>query len=108
MGWAKVGTGATLAAFGALAGRYAVQRQRLEGSWLRAVGPKVSAIGEVEHLSVLPLVERLVPGDELEGEPGVSLAGGCDTRPRSVPPGPRRATGETDPPAGGDGHEALA
>ncbi len=72
MGWAKVGTGATLAAIGGLAARYAVQRERLERSWLRAVGPKLSAIGEVEHLSILPLVERLVPDGDLEGEPGVA------------------------------------
>lgn len=72
MVWAKVVTGATLAAIGGLATRYAVQRERLEGSWLAAVGPKLSGIGEVEHLSILPLVERLVPGGELEGEPGVS------------------------------------
>jgi 7,8-dihydropterin-6-yl-methyl-4-(beta-D-ribofuranosyl)aminobenzene 5'-phosphate synthase len=72
MGWAKVGTGATLAAIGGLAARYVVQRERLERSWLAAVGPKLSAIGEVEHLTILPLVERLVPGGELEGEPGVS------------------------------------
>jgi hypothetical protein len=31
------------------------------------------------------------------------LAGGSDTRPISVPPGPRRATGETDPPWGRGG-----
>lgn len=71
MGWAKIGTGATLAAIGGLAARYAVQRERLERSWLGAVGPKLSSIGEVEHLSILPLVERLVPGAELDGEPGV-------------------------------------
>jgi 7,8-dihydropterin-6-yl-methyl-4-(beta-D-ribofuranosyl)aminobenzene 5'-phosphate synthase len=72
MGWAKVGTGASLAAFGGLAARYAIQRQRLERSWLGAVGSKLSAIGEVEHLAILPLVERLTPGGELDGEPGVS------------------------------------
>lgn len=72
MGWAKVGTAATLAAFGGLAARYAVQRQRLERSWLGVVGPKLSAIGEVDRLSILPLVERLVPGEHLDGEPGVS------------------------------------
>jgi len=72
MVWAKVVTGATLAAIGGLATRYAVQRERLEGSWLAAVGPKLSGIGEVEHLSILPLVERLVPAGALEGEPGVS------------------------------------
>jgi len=72
MVWAKVVTGATLAAIGGLAARYAVQRERLEGSWLAAVGPKLSGIGEVEHLSILPLVERLVPAGALEGEPGVS------------------------------------
>ena len=72
MGWAKVGTGVTLAAIGGLAARYAVQRERLERPWLGAVGPKLSAIGEVEHLSILPLVERLVPDGDLEGEPGVA------------------------------------
>ena len=72
MVWAKVVTGATLAAIGGLATRYAVQRERLEGSWLAAVGPKLSGIGEVERLSILPLVERLVPAGALEGEPGVS------------------------------------
>jgi 7,8-dihydropterin-6-yl-methyl-4-(beta-D-ribofuranosyl)aminobenzene 5'-phosphate synthase len=71
MGWVKVGTGATLAAIGGLAARYAVQRKRLERSWLASVGPRLSAIGEVEHLSILPLVERLVPGAEFDGEPGV-------------------------------------
>jgi len=72
MVWPKVVTGATLAVIGGLATRYAVQRERLERSWLRAIGPKLSGIGEVEHLSILPLVERLVPDGALEGEPGVS------------------------------------
>jgi 7,8-dihydropterin-6-yl-methyl-4-(beta-D-ribofuranosyl)aminobenzene 5'-phosphate synthase len=72
MVWAKIGTGATLAAIAGFATRYAVQRQRLESSSLEAVSQSLSAIGEVEHLSILPLVERLVPGGGLEGEPGVS------------------------------------
>lgn len=72
MSWVRFGTGATLAAVGGLAVRYARQRERLERSWLDSIDRRLSSIGEVEHLSILPLVERLTPGGTLIGEPGVS------------------------------------
>jgi 7,8-dihydropterin-6-yl-methyl-4-(beta-D-ribofuranosyl)aminobenzene 5'-phosphate synthase len=71
MSWVRYGTGATLAAIGGLMARYAIQRERLERSWLARVDQRLSSIGEVEHLSILPLVERLSPDDRLIGEPGV-------------------------------------
>jgi 7,8-dihydropterin-6-yl-methyl-4-(beta-D-ribofuranosyl)aminobenzene 5'-phosphate synthase len=61
-----------VAAVGGLAARYASQRSRIEHSWLTDVAPKLTSIGEVDRLSILPLVERLVPSDGLTGEPGVS------------------------------------
>jgi hypothetical protein len=72
MGWVRFGTGATLAAMGGLMARYAIQRERLERSWLERVDQPLSNIGEVERVSVLPLVERLAPEGKLIGEPGVS------------------------------------
>ena len=59
MSWVQFATGASLAAIGGLMARYAVQRARLERSWLEHVDERLSDIGEVEHLSILPLVERL-------------------------------------------------
>jgi 7,8-dihydropterin-6-yl-methyl-4-(beta-D-ribofuranosyl)aminobenzene 5'-phosphate synthase len=67
-----------LAAAGALAARYAVQQSRIERSWPTLVAPRLAQIGEVDQVSILPLVERLVPdslpglGGRLHGEPGVS------------------------------------
>lgn len=58
MSWVRFGTGATLAAIGGLMARYAIGRERLERSWLTRVDQRLSNIGEVEHLSILPLVER--------------------------------------------------
>ena len=67
MSWVRYPTGATMAALGGLAARYAVQRERLERSWLQGVDQRLSAIGEVERVSILPLVERLSPDDKLVG-----------------------------------------
>jgi 7,8-dihydropterin-6-yl-methyl-4-(beta-D-ribofuranosyl)aminobenzene 5'-phosphate synthase len=61
-----------MATLAGLAARNAVQRERLERSWLDRVDQKLAAIGEVDHLSILPLVERLTPSEHLDGEPGVS------------------------------------
>jgi 7,8-dihydropterin-6-yl-methyl-4-(beta-D-ribofuranosyl)aminobenzene 5'-phosphate synthase len=72
MSWVRFGTGATVAAIGGLMARYAIQRERLERSWLTRVDEQLSDIGEVDHVSILPLVERLSPREELIGEPGVS------------------------------------
>jgi 7,8-dihydropterin-6-yl-methyl-4-(beta-D-ribofuranosyl)aminobenzene 5'-phosphate synthase len=68
---ALVSGGAVLGAIGGLAARYAVQRSRIERSWLAPAEPKLMPIGEVDRLSILPLVERLVPSEELKGEAGV-------------------------------------
>ena len=70
--WGAIGGGAVVAAVGGLAARYAGQRSRIERSWLTEVAPKLTSIGEVDQLSILPLVERLVPSESLAGEPGVS------------------------------------
>jgi 7,8-dihydropterin-6-yl-methyl-4-(beta-D-ribofuranosyl)aminobenzene 5'-phosphate synthase len=71
MSWVRYATGATFAAVGGLMARYAIQRERVERSWLARIDQRLSAIGEVEHLSILPLVERLSLDDRLVGEPGV-------------------------------------
>lgn len=70
--WGAVAAGAVAAAVAGLAARYTVQQHRVERSWLRQVEPKLTSIGEVDELSILPLVERLVSSDRLIGEPGVS------------------------------------
>jgi 7,8-dihydropterin-6-yl-methyl-4-(beta-D-ribofuranosyl)aminobenzene 5'-phosphate synthase len=56
----------------ALAARYSLGRAQAESSWLREVEPRLSGLGEVDEVRVLPLVERLTPSDALRGEPGVS------------------------------------
>lgn len=73
----RVGGGVALAALAALAGRYAVATARADRSWSRQVEPRLRGIGEVDDLSILPLVERLTADggdghDGLQGEPGVS------------------------------------
>jgi 7,8-dihydropterin-6-yl-methyl-4-(beta-D-ribofuranosyl)aminobenzene 5'-phosphate synthase len=72
MPWGAIAGAAVLAAIGGLAARYAAQRNRIERSWLTTVAPKLAPIGEVDQLSILPLVERLVPSEGFTGEPGVS------------------------------------
>lgn len=68
---ALVSGGAVLGVIGGLAARYAAQRGRIEQSWLAQAEPKLTSIGEVDVLSLLPLVGRLVPSDHLRGEAGV-------------------------------------
>lgn len=78
MPWTKVAGGGVLAIAGALSGRYALQRRRIEQSWPTQVAPRLAQIGEVDQVSILPLVERLVSdgapeaGGRLHGEPGVA------------------------------------
>jgi 7,8-dihydropterin-6-yl-methyl-4-(beta-D-ribofuranosyl)aminobenzene 5'-phosphate synthase len=73
MPWSRVlavGSGMALAA---LAGRYAAGAARADRFWPVEVEARLSDLGEVDELSVLPVVERLVPeGSGLAGEPGVS------------------------------------
>jgi 7,8-dihydropterin-6-yl-methyl-4-(beta-D-ribofuranosyl)aminobenzene 5'-phosphate synthase len=68
------GIGAVAAA--ALAARYAAGRARADHDWLPLVESQLGDIGEVEEVTLLPLVERLIPEGAapgaLRGEPGVS------------------------------------
>lgn len=57
----------------ALAGRYAAGLAREHRAWPVQVEAGLSDLGEVDEVSILPLVERLTPeGSRLKGEPGVS------------------------------------
>jgi hypothetical protein len=72
MPWGAFASGSVLAVVGGLAARYASERNRIERSWVTEVAPKLTSIGEVDQLSIILLVERLVPLERLLGEPGVS------------------------------------
>src|SRR4051794_4215876 len=63
---------ATLAGVGRLALRYSNAAAAVDRSWREAVAPRLHDIGEVDSVSVLPLVERHVLEPGLLGEPGVS------------------------------------
>jgi 7,8-dihydropterin-6-yl-methyl-4-(beta-D-ribofuranosyl)aminobenzene 5'-phosphate synthase len=57
----------------ALAGRYAAGLARESRQWPGQVESRLRDLGEVDEVSILPLVERLTPeGSGLKGEPGVS------------------------------------
>ena len=82
----------TLAAAGmaALAGRYARARAAADRDWQGRVESRLSDIGEVDEVTMLPLVERLTLGDplhsRLRGEAGVSyLVKAGDTTLCSTP-----------------------
>ena len=55
-----------------LAGRYVAGRNAVTRQTTATLGTRLSGLGEVESVSVLPLVERLTHGPGLRGEPGVS------------------------------------
>lgn len=72
-------TGVTITAAGlaALAGRYAAARRRADRSWAARIAPRLTDLGEVDEVTILPLVERLTGSDRpgavaLRGEPGLS------------------------------------
>ena len=57
----------------ALAGRYAAGVSRAGTAWPGQIEADLRNLGEVDEVSILPLVERLTPdGGGLAGEPGVS------------------------------------
>lgn len=73
MPWNRVLTAGGAVGLAALAGRYAAGVARADRCWLVRVEARLSNLGEVDEVSVLPLVERLIPeGAGLTGEPGVS------------------------------------
>jgi len=64
---------ATAAGLSRLAMRYAAGVREADRSWHSQIATPLRDIGEVESVSVLPVVERLTVGHrELGGEPGVS------------------------------------
>jgi 7,8-dihydropterin-6-yl-methyl-4-(beta-D-ribofuranosyl)aminobenzene 5'-phosphate synthase len=64
---------AGMAGLAALAGRYAAGVARADRDWPAQVGIRLGDLGEVDEVSILPLVERLTTdGNGLAGEPGVS------------------------------------
>ena len=71
----------SLAVLAALAGRYAAGVARADRSWPPQVEAGLRGLGEVDEVSILPVVERLTAdGSGLAGEPGVSYlirAGGA-------------------------------
>ncbi|HEX6497418.1 MAG TPA: MBL fold metallo-hydrolase [Micromonosporaceae bacterium] len=71
--WARAGMAAgTASAIAGLAARYAAGVARADRSWPAEVGRMLSGLGEVDEVSILPVVERITDGDGLRGEPGVS------------------------------------
>lgn len=56
----------------ALAGRYVAGRRRADRETTGELDTRLADLGEVERLTVLPLVERHTTGPGLRGEPGVS------------------------------------
>jgi len=71
----------SLAGLAALAGRYVAGVARADRSWPPQVEAGLRGLGEVDEVSILPVVERLTAdGSGLAGEPGVSYlvrAGGA-------------------------------
>src|SRR5262245_46046077 len=69
-------TGIVAGSLAGLAARYAAGRMRADRAWPVLVESRLGDIGEVDEVSVLPLVERLTPDSAppgaLRGEPGVS------------------------------------
>lgn len=67
-------SGLTVAASAAaaLAGRYVAGRNRAGRQDVRELDTRLANLGEVERLSILPVVERHTSGPSLHGEPGVS------------------------------------
>jgi 7,8-dihydropterin-6-yl-methyl-4-(beta-D-ribofuranosyl)aminobenzene 5'-phosphate synthase len=55
-----------------LAGRYAAGRNKASRDTVTGLEHRLSNLGDVESLSILPIVERLTDGPGLRGEPGVS------------------------------------
>lgn len=56
----------------ALAGRYVAGRNAVGRETRNLLGARLSDLGAVEQLTILPVVERLTAGPGLHGEPGVS------------------------------------
>jgi 7,8-dihydropterin-6-yl-methyl-4-(beta-D-ribofuranosyl)aminobenzene 5'-phosphate synthase len=62
----------TAAGLAALAGRYARARAAAARVWAAPVERRLTGLGEVDEVTVLPLVERLTAQGDLQGEAGLS------------------------------------
>jgi 7,8-dihydropterin-6-yl-methyl-4-(beta-D-ribofuranosyl)aminobenzene 5'-phosphate synthase len=81
MPWSRVLAAGGVAGLAAMAGRYAAGVARADRSWPVQVETRLSELGEVDEVSILPLVERLTSdGSALTGEPGVSYLIGAGGR----------------------------
>jgi 7,8-dihydropterin-6-yl-methyl-4-(beta-D-ribofuranosyl)aminobenzene 5'-phosphate synthase len=69
---AAVAGASLLATLAGLTARYSWHRRRIERSWLKDIAPRLDSIGEVDQLTIVPVVERLASSADLKGEPGVS------------------------------------
>ncbi len=69
---ATVAGSGLLAVLGGLAARYSWHQRRIERDWLVDIAPRLDSIGDVDELSIVPIVERLASSTSLDGEPGVS------------------------------------
>ncbi len=63
-----------------LSARFVRGRQRAEALWQASQYPKFGDIGQVKHLTILPLIDWYTADPELEGEPGVSYLIRADDR----------------------------
>lgn len=72
MPWGTVTAAGGLAAAAGMAVRYARGRATAERDWLAHTEKRLSDVGEVEEVEILPLVERHTSRPGLRGEPGVS------------------------------------
>lgn len=62
----------TASVVAALAGRYAIGRQQEDTPTTAELESRLTDLGEVDRLSILPLVERHTAAEHLRGEPAVS------------------------------------
>lgn len=69
---AAVVPAAALVGVAAAALRYAAARVAAERHWPHWAGQRLTGIGEVDAVTILPLVERVTSGPALHGEPGLS------------------------------------
>jgi len=64
--------GLALAGAGGMAARFLLGRRRVDRALVSARYPKLTDVGTVERLTVLPLIDWYTARDELVGEPGVA------------------------------------
>jgi 7,8-dihydropterin-6-yl-methyl-4-(beta-D-ribofuranosyl)aminobenzene 5'-phosphate synthase len=69
---AQTGLAVVAALAAALSGRYVRGRDAASRQEVAGLDRKLTSLGSVDSLTILPVVERLTRGPGLRGEPGVS------------------------------------